>query len=101
MTEDTGSFDTRKLRSKGPGLVLSWSALAAAGSGLVAWGATQNRLDTVERQAQAVAVDQRQTDRAVSTHDTQVAVLRSQLETIIRQLSAIDEKLERAEKRQR
>lgn len=98
--EDSGVFDARKFRSKGLGIILSWGAILAAGSGLVAWGATQTRLTNVERQAQQTATDQRDTERKAAISDTQVAVMRSQLETIIIQLRAIDDKLERAEKRQ-
>lgn len=98
---DTGSFDATKLRARGLGALLSWGAILAGGSGLIAWGSTQQRIEVVERQTHQIATEQRQIDRAVSAHDTQIAVLRAQLDTIIRQLNAIDEKLERQERKQR
>lgn len=110
MSDESGNFDVRKLRSGG--IWLPFALLAIVVSGAIAWGTTTNKVANLEQvQIDARAERQRSEsdDRAdrqrINDHlqstDTNVTHLQDQLQYISDQLVTINAKLDRAEEERR
>lgn len=80
-------------------IALSWGAIAAGATALIAWGGNQVKISTLDARTEQLAADQRDAERQINTHDKQIAVLESKLDTILSAVKQINDKLERQERR--
>lgn len=102
MTDESGSFDVRKLRKEGirvPGWMLTSLITLMGGIGTygVVSGQQSARMTEYERRDQERATDLRSAEIKLATHDTELAVYRERLDTILVELGQIKAQLQRAE----
>jgi hypothetical protein len=105
MTDDSGIYDVRKLRSREMRLPITWAAAISIICGLVTYGAVsgQNsqRMVELERRSQELAAESRLQASAIAGHDVKIAVISEKLDTILLQLSNVNQKLDRAAEQER
>lgn len=101
MSEESGKFDVRKLRSAGSGIWLPIAFVVPLILAAIAWGANANRLANLESQTKDAAAERDRIEQHISADDQQITVLQQQLKFISQQLEEINRKLDRAEEERR
>lgn len=103
MTDDSGTYSVRKLRSGSSGILIPLTVVLAvigAGWGIaVTWGSNGNRISALEKQQADSSARTDRIDLHLGADDRQLTELKEDLKYIQQQLSDINRKLDERERR--